>query len=148
MKNVLEYLEKLSSEKLEFSKRGDSPTIKTTQRNQIKKDIETAFLLDLNEMVKNADLELISEKTGEGLILGLSHDDLLKVKNASGEIAFEINIKVKNLDYDIVNEQIAFETEQAEKEQAKLEREKDKAWKKQQDEKMRAEKKAKAKESE
>lgn len=144
MKNVLEYLEKLSSEKLEFSKRGDSPTIKTTQRNQIKKNIETAFLLDLNEMVENAGLELISEKTGEGLILGLSHDDLLRVNNASGEIAFEINIKVKNLDYDIVNERVAYETEQAEKEQAKAEREQDKAWKKQQDEKKRAEKKAKA----
>ena len=126
MNNLTKFLESLSNQKLTLSSRAGSPTIKSTQRNQIKKDIEQVFLKDLREVLKDSNFNTVVEKTEHGVILGLEHDNLLNVKNASGEIAFEINIKVKNLDYDIVNEKINYEFEQEQKELRKKEKDENK----------------------
>ncbi|MFW6025628.1 MAG: hypothetical protein ACOCRX_04735, partial [Candidatus Woesearchaeota archaeon] len=105
MEKLKNYLERLKNEKIITSKRAGSPTIKSTQRNKIKREVEEEFLQDLKDYL--GDLTII-EKTDKGIIVGLEHDDLLRVSDASGEISFEINIKVKNLDYDIINESIAY----------------------------------------
>jgi len=105
MNNLKNFLKVIQNEKLTISKRGGSPTIKSTQRNKIKREVEDKFLKDLREML--GDLVVV-KKTESGVIIGLEHEDLMKVADASGEISFEINIKVKNLDYDIINKNIEY----------------------------------------
>jgi hypothetical protein len=116
MKNLKEYLENLQGTKLITSTRAGSPTIKSTQRNKIKHDIEKATLKDFMALLEDL---VIAEKTDKGIILALEHNDLLRVSDASGEICFEINIKVKNLDYDIVNQRASFERDLELKEEKK-----------------------------
>jgi len=106
MKNVKVLFESIQNEKLITSKRGASPTIKSTQRNKIKKQVENAFLEDLRDLIGHL---TVIEKTDKGIIIGLEHEDLFRVADASGEISFEMNIKVKNLDYDIMNESVEYQ---------------------------------------
>ena len=114
---------------------------KADQRSNIKQEIENAFINDLAEILAETDLIHIIGKTNEGIILAIEHDQLVDNKNTEGEIAFEINIKVKNLDYDKETSIAIYEKEQAEKEEEKKQKEIAKELKKKRDAEDRAKKK-------
>lgn len=150
MKNLIQTLNEIKKIKIVVSERAGEPIIQATQRAEIKQKIERAFLKDLNENNEN---NFIIGKTAEGIILGLEHDDLVESKNKLiiGEICFEFNIKVKNLNYDIAEKIDEYQTEQEIKEAEKIEKEKNKQAKIKRDkekyEQKRLEKLAKEKET-
>lgn len=141
MKKIIETLESFVNQKLELSSRSGVPTIKATQRNQMKKEIEMAFENDLSNLLAETDLIHIVAKTDDGIILAIEHDQLVDNSNTESEICFEINIKIKNLDYNIENAIESYEMDLKEKAETKKEKERAKQEKIERDKKDRAERK-------
>jgi len=150
MKNLIQALNEIKELKITISERAGEPIIQATQRAEIKQKMEQAFLKDLDE---NNEIQFILGETAEGIILGLEHNDLVESKNklVVGEICFEFNIKVKNLNYDITEKIDEYQTEQEIKQAEKIEKEKNKQAKIKRDkekyEQKRLEKLAKEKET-
>jgi len=101
MKNLIQVLTEIRAEKIETSERAGEPIIQTTKRTEIKNRVENAFLLDLEIAMNESDLPFIVGETVEGIVLAIEHDDLVeKGGDVVGEIPFQFEIKVKNLNYD------------------------------------------------
>jgi hypothetical protein len=99
MKNFIAFLKELQAEKMNTSERAGSPIIQTTQRTEIKNRAEQALLADLIEATNETDFAFFLGLTPEGIVLAIEHDDLIDKTDIVGEIPFEFNIKIKNLDY-------------------------------------------------
>lgn len=101
MKNLLKVLAEIRAEKLETSERAGEPIIQVSKRTEIKNRIEKAVLADIENAMNESDMPFIVGETPEGIVLAVEHDDLVeKGGEIVGEIPFEFNVKVKNLDYD------------------------------------------------
>jgi len=142
MEYLIKILQKITKEKIELSNRAGAPIIKTVQRNRIKQEIEKAFETDLQNIFSSTDLIHIIGKTNEGIIIGLEHDQLVNNENTESEICIELNIKIKNLDYDVEYKINEYQKEQEIKLEEKRRKEEMKKMKKIRDEKRRTEKKA------
>ncbi len=116
MKHLITLLNELAIQKIETSEKGGSPIIQTTLRTKIKNAIEQAVLKDIQKALENADFPYFLGETSEGIILALENESLVdKSGDIVGEIPFEINIKVKNLDYNTEEEIETYQLEQEEK---------------------------------
>lgn len=143
MKNFIAFLKELQAEKLTTSERSGSPIIQTTQRTLIKSRAEQALLADLMESMNETELAFFLGQTAEGIVLALEHDDLINKGNEIvGEIPFEFNIKIKNLDYETENAIFDYEEEMKIKEEEKRQAEIAKKAKIKKDAEDRAKKKA------
>jgi hypothetical protein len=135
-------LSALVKEKIEISERAGEPIIQTTKRTEIKNRIENAFLKGLAELMDESDVPFIVGMTSEGIVLAIEHNDLIaKGGEVVGEIPFQFEIKVKNLNYETENEIEIFTEEQANKEEEKRQAEIAKQAKIKNDGEVRAEKK-------
>ena len=119
MKNLIEFLTALSSEKIKLSERAGSPIITTRQRSDIKNGFMSALMSDLQEATDRAidenvlTSDVIIGLTADGLVVALEHNS---IKKGNGEIPFKIEVKIGNLDYETAKEIEALELEKAEKE--------------------------------
>lgn len=132
MENVIKFFEEIGKQKFTKSERAGSPIIKTTERNAIKRGFMEALKLDienaLNEATDNEALnvDVLAGFTADGLVVAVVNE---KLRTETNEIAFKIEAKVANLDYDTAQEIEALELENAEKEMKKVSKAKIKAEK-------------------
>lgn len=138
----IKFLNDLTKEKIETSERAGEPIIQTTKRTEIKNRAEETFLKGLAELMNETDVPFIVGMTNDGIVLAIEHNDLIeKGGEIVGEIPFQFEIKVKNLNFETENEIEIF----AEDMQAKAEKERQAEIEKQakikRDAELRAEKK-------
>lgn len=102
-------IESIATQKLEFSTRAGSKTIKQTMRNTIKKAIEDAILADIEEVLRQMELNFVIGRTGDDIVLAVENevDEI--------EIPIQFGVKMKNLDFDTYGEIEMYEAEMVEK---------------------------------
>jgi hypothetical protein len=147
MENLTKLFKEIGEKKFTKSERAGSPIIKTTERNVMKRDFMEALRTDIENAIAIAtesealDVDVIVGFTADGLVVAVAND---KLKTATNEVAFKIEAKVANLDYDVESEIEALELENAEKEAKKASKARVKAEKMARDKERReAEKRAK-----
>lgn len=84
MKNILQFVQSVRSLVLKAS----ADKVNQTQRNAMKADAMKAFLSDL--------VDLGAVMTNDGIVLPVQNDEL-------GVVYIELDLKVKNLDFDLDN---------------------------------------------
>ena len=124
-KDFIQYLTDLRNQKIETSERAGEPIIQTTKRTQIKNLVEETFLKGLTELMSETDLPFILGMTSNGIVLAIEHDTLVeKGGEIVGEIPFQFEIKVKNLNFNTEDEIEAYnedlEIKAEEKRQAEI----------------------------
>lgn len=132
MKNVQALFNELRSRKVSVSKRGAADVIKQTDARNIKRDFMNALVQDLKENLNDNEFIGID---ANGIVLEIANEFV-------DAITFEINPKVKNLDFDAFESVSDFNREQEIKAQEKEQRKRDKEA----EFKFKSEQRAKAKE--
>ena len=115
MKNLIIFLKELETEQLKKTETKKGLIIKTSQRNELRRNFQKAIEKDIKEAVNKAyDSESLFNhisigETTEGLIVAPEH------KNVPDTIPFKVIVKVGNLDFDSDFEIEYFEAQQKEK---------------------------------
>ena len=108
------FINDLRKERIETSERAGEPIVQTTKRAEIKQKAEETFLEGLAELMAETDAPFIVGMTCDGIVLAVEHDDLIeKGGEVVGEIPFQFEIKIKNLNYN-TEEKIEEYTEEQE----------------------------------
>jgi len=115
MKNVQALFNELRVRKVSVSKRGENEVIKQVDARVIKREFMNALVQDLKENLNDGEFIGID---ANGIVLEIANEFV-------DAITFEINPKVKNLDFDAYDSVEQFNTEQEIKAQEKLAREND-----------------------
>lgn len=141
-KEFIEFLNALTKEKIETSERAGEPIIQVTKRTEIKNRAEETFLKGLIELMNETDVPFIVGMTNDGIVLAIEHNDLVeKGGEIVGEIPFQFEIKIKNLNFETDTQIEIFTEELKAKEEEKRLAEIAKKAKIKKDAEMRAEKK-------
>ncbi len=140
MKNLQAVFETISKNELVTSVRAGSPVVQATALAKMKRELTDALSLDLQAMFAETDLAFNIGMTGDGLVAGFEHDTLEKVKDAIGELVLQFDIKIKNLDYNMIEEIEMYNEEQELKAQEKAQAEIAKQNKIKHDAELRAQK--------
>lgn len=140
--DFMKFINELPIQQLEVSERAGEPIIQTTKRTAIKNEIERLFLKGLTQLMEDSDISYILGMTSDGIVLAIEHNHLIeKGGDIIGEIPFQFEIKVKNLNYDTEKEIEIYAEEQEIKAEEKRRAEIEKQAKIKRDTEARAEKK-------
>jgi hypothetical protein len=117
MKNVERLFNELRSRDVKKSKRGTNSVIKQTDSRKIKREFMAAMLMDVRELLQNGEFAGVDSN---GLVIEIMNESV-------DAITFEVNPKVKNLDYDAFKSVELYKQDLQMKAERKEQRKRDKA---------------------
>jgi hypothetical protein len=117
MKNVERLFNELRSRDVKKSKRGTNSVIKQTDSRKIKREFMAAMLMDVRELLQNGEFAGVDSN---GLVIEIMNESV-------DAITFEVNPKVKNLDYDAFKSVVLYKQDLQMKAERKEQRKRDKA---------------------
>jgi hypothetical protein len=108
--NFIDQLDELKELTLTPSKFKNTPIIKPTERNEIKRELNTGLKNLLQSLLPNYELYTVPE----GIAIEVENVDLgKKVDENNGMITLVLDTMIKNLDYDAMLQEEAFMEEKA-----------------------------------
>lgn len=115
MKNVQAFLKSVRERAVKTSKRRGNPVVKRKDLSKLKHEFMDALVADFREVLKESELAGENEN---GVVIAIENESV-------DEIAFEINPKVKNLNFEPYVSIEQFKEEQRLKEEKRKQRKRD-----------------------